>query len=669
MQNHLSFSRTAISLSLASLLLVSGNASAGWVSDTGADGLNGANGVDGNVGTNGGDGLAGGDASAFVNADDAANYAIATGGNGGFGGDGGDSSLSGADGGNGGNGGAGGNAAAGAALLTPGFIVNGAASTSVSASGGAGNNGGRLGRAGGGGGAPGTTGDSGNGGSAYAEAGTRATGNIDVTALAVGGAGGGAFYDAFSGTSRAGNGGAASLGRVYGESTAGGDVSVFGRAVGGAGGASTGWNAYAGDGAGVSLLNAVDGDTSGRLTLTQSATGGASGDANYGPAGRAGAASSLLDKTTSSSALIIRTGASGGAGGYKNLYSGLPGTGVSGGLAEASARGVNTAGTVDIIATASGGNGGNGYNGNRAARGGQATASAEGVSASSLGVRAIARGGRGGRTTSTGKVERGGRASAAASATGLWGYASTTASSGAVADRNYVQATANAQLGDTSASVATTSNAKASASMGEGMSDRALLTDTQASAFADLLPTTAEAAAALQGNSRVQAALSAENSLALGLLGGAYSLGSVEGVSNTYSSVIEFSVDMNEQASGALKLGLLDPLFSGAHGFDNLSFRVDVEGVQVTNVSFTDLGAARSYFDDTVLNYGFWPDQISADNVLDMRFYFDLTEQHLGEGFNTNFVVGVSAVPAPAAVWLFGSGLLGLLGVARRRRR
>jgi hypothetical protein len=42
-------------------------------------------------------------------------------------------------------------------------------------------------------------------------------------------------------------------------------------------------------------------------------------------------------------------------------------------------------------------------------------------------------------------------------------------------------------------------------------------------------------------------------------------------------------------------------------------------------------------------------------------------------GFNAHFditslhVTSISAVPVPAAVWLFGSGLLGLIGVARRR--
>jgi hypothetical protein len=33
-----------------------------------------------------------------------------------------------------------------------------------------------------------------------------------------------------------------------------------------------------------------------------------------------------------------------------------------------------------------------------------------------------------------------------------------------------------------------------------------------------------------------------------------------------------------------------------------------------------------------------------------------------------DFTVGVSAIPVPAAVWLFGSGLLGLVGMARRKK-
>ena len=45
-----------------------------------------------------------------------------------------------------------------------------------------------------------------------------------------------------------------------------------------------------------------------------------------------------------------------------------------------------------------------------------------------------------------------------------------------------------------------------------------------------------------------------------------------------------------------------------------------------------------------------------------IRGYFDI-----GSG-NSMHVTSVSTVPVPAAVWLFGSGLLGLVGIARRKK-
>jgi hypothetical protein len=39
-----------------------------------------------------------------------------------------------------------------------------------------------------------------------------------------------------------------------------------------------------------------------------------------------------------------------------------------------------------------------------------------------------------------------------------------------------------------------------------------------------------------------------------------------------------------------------------------------------------------------------------------------------GAGFFDTVSFDVAPVPVPAAVWLFGSGLLGLVGVARRRK-
>jgi len=54
---------------------------------------------------------------------------------------------------------------------------------------------------------------------------------------------------------------------------------------------------------------------------------------------------------------------------------------------------------------------------------------------------------------------------------------------------------------------------------------------------------------------------------------------------------------------------------------------------------------------------------LSDGNYIDMSVTYNESHLHGGVTLNT-----VSAVPVPAAVWLFGSGLLGLIGFARRKK-
>ena len=47
--------------------------------------------------------------------------------------------------------------------------------------------------------------------------------------------------------------------------------------------------------------------------------------------------------------------------------------------------------------------------------------------------------------------------------------------------------------------------------------------------------------------------------------------------------------------------------------------------------------------------------------------FFGFSLQSVNGTVNSTDILNTAVVPVPAAVWLFGSGLIGLLGVARRR--
>ena len=61
----------------------------------------------------------------------------------------------------------------------------------------------------------------------------------------------------------------------------------------------------------------------------------------------------------------------------------------------------------------------------------------------------------------------------------------------------------------------------------------------------------------------------------------------------------------------------------------------------------------------------------ATDSAVDFQLIFNRPWNSFTahpQWFADNAVFELSAVPVPAAVWLFGSGLLGLVGVARRKR-
>lgn len=377
------FIRTSIFLALSTLLTVSGDAFSLTIFDIATSGATGATGQNS-------DGEDGGDASDSVHSIiliDSTNSVTARGGQGGQGGSAGAAiEVVGADGFNGGNGSNGGNAVVRAGVAQ-GVVLNGNVTVDITADANRGGDGGIASLGNAPTGLTGNGGSGGDGGNASVSVNAQATGDVFINADADAGPGGAAGPFGTM-ASLSGDGGEASL-ALYGRSTEGGRVTVFGNARGGSGGSpddlrtSRPSTASAGDGVSVNLDNAVNGDTSGDLWLTQFATAGRAGDPINGSNGIAGSASSVLTKTTSSSLLILEARASGGRGSIKRLdeRSTLGPTTVrsgDGAGATVFVSGSNDAGDVRIEGTAGAGAGGDGLEGSSGGAGADATQTASG---------------------------------------------------------------------------------------------------------------------------------------------------------------------------------------------------------------------------------------------------------------------------------------------------
>ena len=109
-----------------------------------------------------------------------------------------------------------------------------------------------------------------------------------------------------------------------------------------------------------------------------------------------------------------------------------------------------------------------------------------------------------------------------------------------------------------------------------------------------------------------------------------------------------------------------------AAGFDIGFAQQGQSGPNTLDISMTGFLNDPTFQNGTLLTLNFLADtESSGIAALNARF-LDTFIDNLSSPINPqpDFVgtsITISAVPVPAAVWLFGSGLLGMVGVARRR--
>ena len=474
-------------------------------------------------------------------------------------------------------------------------------------------------------------------------------GSLESDVSVVGGAGGLALEGGVGG-----DGGRADLGRVSGISIAGADVVVRGTATGGRGGSFR--NAgTAGQGAGTMLLDAVDGSTSGALTLEQGAVGGRTQEVGLTTIG--GSASSGLTRTS-------------GAASFHMTADALGGWGDAGGDALASAFGTGLATTaqLDVVARAEVGR--EEYLDELPApiadsrlRVADARARAEGVGV----VNATATSTAGSQRFSPLNWDT--LASARATATG------TSGSATAVADRGMgsVGSSTLSKVAIASQAVGIGHIAEAAAFASDADRFVSFSSHSEAGAFASI-SSVGDLATALEvfaAQPIVAAAYGAQADGTLALVGslGARCEDLCPGAAGVYDARLQFAVGSHDTELTSFSLGLFDPDSEGA-GFQELALEVVFDGVSVLEVQFDDRQLAFDYFDDQVLDLTALLPGVSG--VVDAEILMTLVSdiQDSAFGFDVTAFYTSEQIPEPSVPLLvgFGLALLRFAGSARCHR-
>jgi hypothetical protein len=124
--------------------------------------------------------------------------------------------------------------------------------------------------------------------------------------------------------------------------------------------------------------------------------------------------------------------------------------------------------------------------------------------------------------------------------------------------------------------------------------------------------------------------------------------------------------------SGLLQIDYLDSFFDpyAVGFFGPYSWDLGTgQGTGSFGCSDSDGGVTCSGFSSTDWDFNGYGVTSLIDNASGVDDVLEIsTYTSRGDTLNWTLTGNLSAVPVPAAVWLFGSGLLGLTGIARRRR-
>jgi hypothetical protein len=161
--------------------------------------------------------------------------------------------------------------------------------------------------------------------------------------------------------------------------------------------------------------------------------------------------------------------------------------------------------------------------------------------------------------------------------------------------------------------------------------------------------------------------------------GVATATGSISVIDPAVSLSILDSITQSSTSSGSATDG-----FSSTDALTDLTISVDNFSGQVLTFSFdwnvvlqasatgdADAEASVDFLDDVgAVDILYIVNDRTADLITGGSFAFELASAEFNDiaGFVDTTGTATAVIPVPAAVWLFGSGLLGLVGIARRKQ-